>query len=286
MRRRAFIIGGASAAAVATAAGGAGVATEVLPGSVALRRRLGWTGPVGTVPDVAAGRITRREVTSKARGTRARLVTIAPHGISAAEAARLPVCVMLHGRGSSAEGFVGLGMPRFLTQAVRAGTEPFLLAAVDGGDSSYWYGPAQRMLLEELPGWLGTEPAAALGISMGGFGSLLYARERAGLGAVALLSPALFRNWADAHAVGPFATRREWAAVEPLRHTAGLRVPGRDIGLWCGQEDPFHASARALAARVLPGAGSFGHGAHDPGYWRRVAPDALSFVGERIAAHA
>jgi S-formylglutathione hydrolase FrmB len=285
VRRRAFIIGGVAATA-AVAAGGIGLATEMLPGSVAVRRRIGWTGPDGVVPDVPAGLITRRRVTSKARGTTTNVVTIAPYGVSEAAARKLPVCVMLHGRGSSANGFVALGMPQFLTKAVRDGVAPFVLAAVDGGQASYWYGAPQRMLQEELPGWVGAEPRAVLGISMGGFGALLYARERAGLDAVALLSPALFRSWADARAVGPFANEGEWAANEPLRHIAQLQVPGRDIGLWCGREDPFQDSARALAARVLPATESFGHGAHDMGYWRRVAPDALRFVGARVAANA
>lgn len=287
VRRRTFIAAGpAGAVAVGGAVAGIGVATETLPGSVALRRRLGWTGPDGTVPDVPAGRIVRRSVTSKARGTGVEVVTIAPAGVSEAAARRLPVCVMPHGRGSSAYRFVGLGMPQFLTQAVRGGAEPFALAAVDGGEASYWYGDAMTMLVDEAPGWLGAEPRAVLGISMGGFGALLYARERPGLDAAALLSPALFRTWADARTVGPFKGEPEWAAVEPLRHTGQLRLPARGIGVWCGREDPFHGSAQALAAAVRPGVASFGHGGHDQGYWRRVAPDALRFIGERIAANA
>ncbi|MFJ5218041.1 alpha/beta hydrolase [Streptomyces sp. NPDC088354] len=288
MRRRAFMVGGAVATAAALGGGVAGVASDIVPESAAFRRRLGWTGPDGVVPDVPEGRITRRRVTSRATRSRPELVTIDPHGVPAEQADRLPVCLMLHGRGSSAYGLVELGMARFLTQAVRDGVPPCRLVAVDGGEASYWQASGgsdpQRMLLRELPGWLGgSAPRAVLGISMGGFGALRYARSRA-VDAVALLSPALFRTWTDARAVGVFQGQTDWTADEPLLHTAQLRVQPAGIGLWCGREDPFHDAALEFADAVHPAVAAFDHGAHDEGYWRRVAPDALRFVGERLLA--
>ncbi|WP_189254856.1 hypothetical protein [Lentzea flava] len=118
---------------------------------------------------------------------------------------------------------------------------------------------------------------AALGVSMGGFGVLDIASQRS-LKAVAAISPALFPTWEDAEQINGFASREVWEAHEPLRHLATIRSP---VGVWCGQEDPFHDPARELA-RAVGAQGSFDHGAHDGGYWRRVLPEALRFIGSRL----
>lgn len=234
--RRTVLLGGLGAA-VAT---GAGVVTGVLPGGPSLRRALGWTGPDGVVPDVPAAPVEIDRVRSAARGRDVDLVLVRPGGASAT----LPVCLALHGRGVGARSFLDLGLPRFLTAALRSGVPPFAVVAVDAGDSYYVARePAddpRRMLAEELPGWLAERglppPAGLLGISMGAFGA--------------------------------------------LRHTAGLAdVP---LGVWCGTEDPFIDSARELIDRTRPEIATISAGAHDDGYFRRVMPDMLRFVGPRI----
>jgi S-formylglutathione hydrolase FrmB len=160
---------------------------------------------------------------------------------------------------------------------------------VDGGDATYWHecepgDDPMAMLLEELPGWLARRgfkgaPKAALGISMGGSGVLQYGQRRQGeLDAVAAISPALFPTWGDARTVDAYENEAAWALHEPLRH---LDQPfARKVGVWCGEEDPFHDPAQRLAG--IAAVARFAPGLHTGGYWLRVMPDALSFVGRSL----
>lgn len=269
----------------AGALGAAGVATGVVPGSAGIRRRLGLDGPDGEVPDVVAGTVTTRSVESAARGARVSLATMSPAGVGAAG---LPVLLALHGRGANAQTLVDLGLPEFLTAAVQAGAAPFAIAAVDGGDR-YWHrvgsDDPQAMLRDEVPGWLGDAGFGtvfgALGISMGAFGALLWARLAAKPpAAVIALSPALFRSWGDAKVRDVFVDQADWTASEPLRHLDA--IDGSTLGVWCGTEDPFVAAARELAAGTGAAAAHFDPGAHTEGYWRRVLPDALAFAAAAV----
>lgn len=170
-----------------------------------------------------------------------------------------PVVLVLHGRGGSVSWWEELGLPRFLNG------RGFRCAVVNGGDD-YWVDLDPPVPFE-----------AALGVSMGGFGVLDLASRRS-LKAVAAISPALFPSWEDAERIDGFASREVWEAHEPLRHTATITSP---VGVWCGQEDPFHDPAQDLA-RAVGAIGSFDHGEHDAGYWRRVLPEALEFIGQRL----
>jgi len=268
----------------AAAVGGA-VVEDVLPGGPRLRRAIGMTGPDGSLPGVPAGPVRSVQVRSAARGREVGLITMEPPGT--AGRAGLPVCLALHGRGGTAQTMVDTGLPQFLAAAVAAGVPPFRIVAVDGGDATYWHrrtpgDDPMAMLTGELPGWLGSqglpEPSTALGISMGGSGALQYARQRPGrLNAVALLSPALFRSWPDARTVDGYQDEADWRAHEPLLHLDG---PGAGrIGVWCGTEDPFCPAARTLTGHAAEA--HFPRGAHTDGFWRRVLPDALAFLGRR-----
>jgi S-formylglutathione hydrolase FrmB len=270
--RRGLILGALGAVVVA---GGVGEYFEVLPGGVQLHRLLGLTGGTGTVPDVPAAHTTVRQFDSVARGRTVDVVTMIPNG---ADPARLSVCLVLHGRNNNARGMITLGLPQFLTAAVRSDVPPFAFVAVDGGDS-YWVPrtPAddpQRMLTGELPGWLTTlglsaVPSTVLAVSMGCFGALVYARGKP-VHRMALLSPALFQDWADAQTVHAFADETQWAQYEPLRHPAPA-----NLAIWCGREDPFYPSARQLADQTPPAIASFPHGEHDDDFWRRMLPLAI-----------
>lgn len=275
--RRRLLLGGLGGC-LAGAAAGAGMLTDLLPGGAPLRRTLGLTGPDGTVPDVPPGPVTVERVHSAARGREVELITMRPDGTGSTP---LPVCLALHGRGDTARDLIDLGLPRFLTAAIRAGVPPFALAAVDCGDS--YFVPRDgddplRMLTDELPHWLGAPPSAAFGISMGGFGALRLARRRT-LRAVVLASPALFRTWPEARSRNAFADERQWADHEPLRHLT--EIAGTPLGVWCGTEDPFVEAARELIAGTRPEVAAISRGAHDTGYWRRVLPDMLRFAGRR-----
>jgi S-formylglutathione hydrolase FrmB len=289
--------------------GVSGLAGALASGCASPMDRRPSPGPAAPGPPSAAPgppSVTSRRVHSAARGTDVQLITVVPSGVPAG---RLPVCLALHGRYSDAAGLVALGLPDLLHAAVRAGAPPFALVAVDGGDS-YWVARTpgddpMRMLRTELPGWLvaaglgadGGVPRTVLGISMGCFGALVYARARAAqappttgtadtaapvsgtpgegrLAGVATLSPALFRSWPAARSVHAFAGQDAWAAAEPLRHP----VPALRLGVWCGRQDPFYPSARQLVAQQHPALVRLGTGGHTPGYWRRVLPDALRFL--------
>lgn len=281
--RRAVLLGGLGLG-VATAGTGAGMITDVLPGGPGLRRVLGMTGQDGSIPDVPAGPVSVERLRSAGRGREVDLVIMSPDG---APPAGLPVCLALHGRGGGARWFLELGIPRFLTAAVRAGVPPFAVSAVDGGESYFVAGEAddpQRMLLDELPRWLADRgfpaPTAALGISMGGFGALCLARRHPTLHAVAVASPALYQSWPDAKGRNAFRDEAHWSANEPLHHTADLTaVP---LGVWCGTEDPFLDPTRELIDRTHPELAAITPGAHESPYWLRILPDMLRFLGTHL----
>ncbi|MET0136067.1 MAG: esterase [Kibdelosporangium sp.] len=272
MSRRALLVGGLGVGVL----GVAGVVTDVLPGGPRVRRFLGMTGQEGAIPDVPAGPVVTTRIQSGARGREVTVITMAPHGFAADE---LPKCVALHGRGGDAHWMVDLGVPQFLTAAVRAGVPPFAVVSPDGGADSYWVehdgDDPQRMLAEELG-----PIQAALGISMGAFGALRLARGRE-LEVVAVASPALYRDWSDAAGKGVFTSRAQWEADEPLRHVGELSAP---VGVWCGTEDPFVDAARQLVAEARPAHAAITSGAHEVSYWRRVLPEMIAFAGPRLAA--
>jgi S-formylglutathione hydrolase FrmB len=280
--RRRTVLAAAAVLVGAGALGAVGVATDVLPRSAGIRRRLGLDGPDGAVPQVRAGSVTTRSMDSAARGVRVNLTTMVPDGV---EPAALPVLLALHGRGANAQTLVDLGMPQFFTAVVRAGAPPFAIVAVDGGDR-YWHASGaddpQAMLRDEVPTWLAQAGLGrvfgALGISMGAFGALLWARGAAEPPAAVLtLSPALFRSWGDAKARDVFTDEADWADSEPLRHLDVIK--GSTLGVWCGTEDPFVTAAHELVDGTGAAAAHFDSGAHTDGYWRRVLPDALAFAG-------
>lgn len=138
------------------------------------------------------------------------------------------------------------------------------------------------MLFDEVPVWLGdrglSAPTTGFGISMGAFGILRWAREREPA-AVGVVGPALFRSWGDAKGRNAFPNEAAWADNEPLRHTDDIE--GIPLGVWCGNDDPFVDSARQLVDRTHPAVAAIGPGAHEGGYFLRVMPDVIRFIGSR-----
>ena len=240
--------------------------------------------PAPSRPSALRDPVTVQRMRSAARGTDVDLVLITPSGVPAAG---LPVCLALHGRGASARTFLTLGVPDLLTAAVRAGTPPFAVAAVDG--DHYWVGVGsgddpQRMLADEVPAWLtGRDlrpPSAVFGISMGGFGALRFARDHPDLKAVATASAALFVSWPDARSRKVFSDEDNWRGEEPLLHTEELRAA--NLGVWCGESDPFLGADRKLVNAVRPAVARFSPGKHEDAYWRGILPDVLKFAGQRL----
>lgn len=286
LTRRGVLLG-ALGLTVAGTATGAALISDGKPEEAPARRVVGVSGPDGTVPNVPPCPVSVDTVHSAARGLDVNLVIMRPGGIHENP---LPVCLMLHGRGGTARGFIDFGMPRVLAAAVRDGVPPFAIAAVDCGE--HYFVPQGSddplgMLLNEVPGWLTARgldatSMAALGISMGSSGALTLARQRHDLRAVAAASPAVFRRWSDAKKRNAFASERQWQDYEPLRHTADFA--GIPLGVWCGTEDPFVDSARELITKTHPEVHSITRGEHAAGYWLHVLPDMMRFVGKHLSS--
>ncbi|ADB30490.1 putative esterase [Kribbella flavida DSM 17836] len=269
----------------------AGLETGILPGRARVHGVLGLTGEDGVVPDVPAGPVVSGTFRSTARRTTVGWSVIYPHGQRAD--ARLPVVLVLHGRGGDHTSAVNdLGADRYLSDVVRSGTPPFALATVDGGQDTYWHRRSsgedpQRMLTTELLPLLAkrglrTDQYGVLGWSMGGYGALLHAgRGAADSGgravAAGAISPALWRHAGDA-ADGAFDGAEDFAAHQVLGHPDPLKEVALRID--CGRDDPFAGAVRELRDEVAA-AGGIQPGAHTAGYWRRMLPDQLRFLGTR-----
>jgi hypothetical protein len=88
---------------------------------------------------------------------------------------------------------------------------------------------------------------------MGGYGALLLAADE-----------------------GPedFQAHQVFARAEDLKGVA-LRID-------CGRDDPFAGAVRDLRAQVIA-VGGLQAGAHTAGYWRRLLPDQLHFLGNELS---
>jgi S-formylglutathione hydrolase FrmB len=287
--RRGFLITGA-AAGVALAGGAGLVEAGVVPGRTRLHDVLGLTGDDGEVPDAERGPVESGHFESAARRTRVGWTVIYPHGQKAD--ARLPVVLVLHGRGGDHNSAINdLGADRYLTAAVQAGTAPFALAAVDGGTDNYWHRRAngddpQRMLTAELLPLLAkrglrTDRYGVLGWSMGGYGALLLAADAGAnrVTAAGAMSPALWHK-ASQTAAGAYDGPADFQAHQVFGRAADLKDVALRID--CGRDDPFAGAVRDLRAEV-PAAGGLEAGAHTGGYWRRMLPAQLAFLGGKLA---
>ncbi|MFC5941461.1 alpha/beta hydrolase [Micromonospora harpali] len=261
LSRRGVLVAASGAAVLAV--GGAVAAWE------AIRPR---QGPAPELPDAPPGdeRLLRRE--SAARGRTVDFWTAVPAGHG--DGRGLPVCLVLHGASATPRDYARFGLARFLTDAVRRGAPPFVLAGATGGRLSWRAAGAddpQRMVREEVPAWCAERGfdagrVAAWGWSMGGFGSLLLAETFPGwLRAVAAFSPAV----------------RAGDAV----FTGAAWLRGTPVGLWCGRQDGLLDEVQALA-RALPEPpvrAEYADGRHDFTYWGRVVPDAFALLGAALA---
>ena len=124
-----------------------------------------------------------------------------------------------------------------------------------------------------------------MGISMGGFGALLLAERHPDLiGAVAVISPAIWTTYAQARAVnaGAYASAADFAADDVVTHAPALA--GMPVRIAAGRDDPFFPGVRALA-RALPRGTTvaFGQGCHDDAFFAGQEPASLAFLGARLS---
>ncbi|RJQ71020.1 alpha/beta hydrolase [Pseudonocardiaceae bacterium YIM PH 21723] len=241
------------------------------------------------------GAVRIEKVRSRARNRVVDMVTMYPTPDPEPD---LPVCLLLHGRFGSAR-LASFGkLPKVLSTLVHNElVPPFALVALDGGPNSYWhrYRPdddPMEMLLEEFPEWMherqlgdgnGT-PFAITGVSMGGFGALVYARRRLEannpLKAAAVVSPALMTSWNEMKTRNAFADQAAWSALDPLRHIDKLgKLP---LGVWCGTEDRFITGTRQFIKAARPQVASTSPGGHNDIYYTHAAPEVVDFLGRYV----
>lgn len=323
--RRALVIVAPAAAVGAAAAGfmavsGRGrqtaVAGTVEPGDGRVpssRTPRPTTGPAGTSVDTSGpATVWRTTFVSAARRRTVSMVVIWPPGHkppvraspddhptgratasgsspSGGGGSGLGVCVVLHGRGDDAERSISLlRLDEHLAAAALSGVPPFVIVAVDGGET-YWHRRAsgddpERMILDEVRPRLAEtglrmSRLALMGWSMGGYGALLVARRHPDLVvAVAASSPAMWHSY-GASAPGAFDSASDFAAHRVLGTPP---APGVAYRIDCGDGDPFSAVSRQAVRDLRAREYSFGAGGHTAGYWRGVAPAQLAFVGHAL----
>jgi hypothetical protein len=257
MRRRILLGGGVALAAYVAVAG--------------YRARKAESQPV--VPAAPPGEERLEHRWSAARGRTVGFYTAVPAGFG--DGRGLPVCLVLHGGSKTPDDYAALGLGRFLTDAVRRGLPPFVLAGADGGRLAWRPSGGddpQRLVHEEIPLWcrqrgFDHRRMAAWGWSMGGYGSLLLAEAFPGfVRAVAAFSPA----------VSP--SDDVFGATRLLR--------GTPVGLWCGKQDPLYEDVLGLEKSLPQGkkAGTYEDGRHNFGYWSRCIPAAFDFVAGALDA--
>ena len=119
---------------------------------------------------------------------------------------------------------------------------------------------------------------------MGGYAALRLAGllGPSRVAAVVAVSPALWTDPAAASRSG-FADAAEYRRYSVM-HDQG-RLDGIRVRIDCGLADPFAEAVRVYRRgfRREP-AGGFSFGSHDRGYWRRVLPEELAFLGSSLAA--
>jgi S-formylglutathione hydrolase FrmB len=285
--RRSLVVGGA--AVVVAGAAAEAVNLRLLPGRSTMYRVLGLDGPAGTVPDVAPVPSSSGSFVSSARRGRTVGWTIA-----APEAdGPLPIAVALHGYGDDHADFFGshLGYDRFLAAHVAAGGAPFAIAAVDGGNR-YWHrradgdDPAAMVVDEFLPllarRGFDTARLAFTGYSMGGYGALHLAGVlgSARVRAVSAISPALWTSAGDT-ARGAFDDAADFRANTVLGRQRSL--DGIAVRVDCGTGDGFEPAVRTYVDGFSTApAGGFEPGGHTTAYWRRTAPQQLTFLARHL----
>jgi S-formylglutathione hydrolase FrmB len=284
-----MLIAGASGLGVAAFT--AGTATGALPVSEAVQRALGVTSAT-PVNQLGGAKVER--LWSPARGREIDFVTMLP---TRSPARGLPMVLVLHGLHGRARTAAPTGtLAELASQVARRAVPAFGLVAVDGGDN-YWHenhpgDDPMAMLLDEVPQWLrgrglaggDGQPSAVLGMSMGGFGGLLYARRRAErrqpVSALALLAPALILSWTEMVKRDAFHDEADWASMDPLRHLDATRdVP---TGVWCGTEDPFITGVRRFVAETRPAIAYTARGKHGDSFNRTVVPSFVGFLGQHV----
>jgi len=210
--------------------------------------------------------------------------------------AALPLVVMLHGFGGNhADALAGMSPAQAV--AINSGgtaLAPIAMVTVDGG-GGYWNphpgdDPMTMVTGELIPRCqrlgLGRPPQriGVMGISMGGYGALLFAEKHPGLfAAAAAISPAIWTSYAQANAAnsGAYASAAAFDANDVITHTASLA--GRPVRVASGYDDPFYPGVQALARALPHGAVvNFARGCHTGSFFLEQEPPSLAFLARYL----
>jgi len=290
-------VGGAAAVIAGGAAGVELVSRGVLPGKTLLDQIDGAC----SVPDPPLEYAPPGPAFSGAFYSRARRrsvgYTIAyPPGHRSGS--RLPLVVMLHGFGANhANALAGMSPAQAVALKVAGNPlAPMAMVTVDGG-GGYWNphpgdDPMTMVIDELIPRCrqlgLGQPPwrIGVMGISMGGYGALLYAEKYPNLiAAVAAISPAIWTSYAQARSAnaGAYASAAAFDANDSITHAASLA--GIPVRVASGYDDPFYPGVQTLA-RALPAGAvvDFGKGCHTGPFFREQEPPSLAFLARHLAS--
>ncbi|KAA1415408.1 esterase family protein [Nocardioides humilatus] len=291
LSRRGLLIGGVVGTGAAVG-GGYAVEQDWLPGRVWAYEHLGLNGPDGEVPDIVPGSIsTGGFTTPHMPGREVGWAVVLPPDVGPRG---LPVVIALHPLGADHTWAIDVGIDRFLAAAVADGVTPFAIVTVDGG-TGYFHPhdgeDAGAMVHDDLLQAVTADPTFAdldltrlgmIGWSMGGYGVLHLAPSigTEGVRAVAAASPAVWSDPNEASSSG-FASTEEYDDYTVFGHQESL--VGTDIRIDCGKGDPFlHDVEDYVAGFAVPVEAVYAPGGHDRGYWRRILPDQLAFLGHAL----
>jgi len=290
-------LGGAAGVAAAGVAGLELVDHGVLPGKSVLDRYDGACSVAS--PDLTYSPLGPSFSGSFHSAARNRAVgyTIAyPPGHGSGD--ELPLVIALHGYGGNHARTL-ISMSPAQAVALRAGGRPLApmaMVTVDGG-GGYWNphpgDNPMAMVIDELIPFcqqrgLGRsqQRIGTLGISMGGYGALLFAEKYPHLfAAAAAISPAIWTSYAQARAAnaGAYASAQAFAAGDAVTHAGALR--GLPVRVASGYGDPFYPGVQVLARALPPGAVvDFGPGCHTGPFFVEQEPLSLAFLARHLSS--
>ena len=296
-RRRVLALGlGGAAAVIAGGVTGAELVSRgVLPGKAVLDQIDGACSVPGPPLEYAPlGPSFSGAFYSRARRRRVGYTIAYPPGHRSGD--ELALVVMLHGFGGNHTDALA-GMSPAQAVALKAGGKalaPMAMVTVDGG-GGYWNphpgdDPMGMVISELIPRCqrlgLGRPPRliGMMGISMGGYGALLFAEKYPHLiAAVAAISPAIWTSYAQAKAAnaGAYASAAAFDANDAVTHAAALA--GTPVRVASGHDDPFFPGVQALAQALPPGAVvDFAKGCHTGPFFLQQEPPSLTFLASHL----
>jgi enterochelin esterase-like enzyme len=272
------------------------VAHGVLPGKSELDQLDGACDvPTGQLDVDDAGELVSGSFFSRARRQLVGYSVGYPPGHG--RGSELPLVVMLHGEGADHRSALAGLTPADAVSLVVGGRRlsPMAMVTVDGG-TGYWHphpgdnpmGMVVDELLPMLRRWgLGRAPqrTATMGISMGGYGAILFAELYPELfRAVAAIGPAIWTSYSEASAVNRAAydTAAQFARYDAVSHARALSTT--PVRIATGEADPFLPGVVALRDALGPDASVvLTGGCHTGPFFAYEEPASLSFLSAHLA---